>query len=363
MTYPYIDIHYDRIRSNAGTVSEYCRKCNISLAGVIKFSDGSVEMARAYYEGGCAEIASSRVTHLKEIRQALPEIPTLLIRMPMACEVEDAVRYCDTVFCTCRETLQLLEKSAEKQGKICKVLLILDVGDLREGVMTEGELCDLAMEAEKAPHIHLRGIGSTFGCFGSVLPDRENLTRLCAAAELVEKAIGRPLETVSGGSSSSMMPLCRGDIPAKVNHLRIGGFICNPIGMHHYRNFTLPNMTEDTFFLKAQVIEANEKPTCPEKQTGKNWAGNALVYEDLGIRRRCIVALGEADVGDVTKLLPVDPHIRIMGGSSDHLILDVADCQSNYQVGDVIEFRMFYGALLHAFTSRLVGKNVTGKDE
>ena len=363
MTYPYIEMNLDHVKDNARAVCDYCAQSGISVAGVVKFSDGDTDIAKAYFDGGCPEIASSRVTHLRELRQAYPEIPTLLIRMPMACEVEEAVRWCDTAFCTSFETLHLLEDAAAKQEKTVRVLLILDVGDLREGVMTEDELVALAVEAEKLPHIALRGIGSTFGCYGSVLADRENLTRLCKAAELVEKAVGHSLETVSGGSSSSLMALSRGEVPARVNHLRIGGFIANPMNMRLNRHFTLPGTNEDTFFLHAQIVESNVKPTCPQNQSGKNWTGNTVVYEDLGIRRRAIAALGEADVGDVTKLIPVDQGIRIMGGSSDHLILDTAESEKEYAVGDVVTFRMQYSAMLHAFTSRLVVKNIVGKDE
>ena len=155
------------------------------------------------------------------------------------------------------------------------------------------------------------------------------------------------------------MALQRGDVPDRVNQLRVGGFIANPMNMRINRAFTLPGTQEDTFVLKAQVVEAHEKPTCPQNQTGKNWAGNAIMYEDRGIRRRCIAALGEADVGDVTKLVPIDEGLRIMGGSSDHLLIDTADSEKNYQVGDIVEFRMQYGAMLHAFSSRLVGKVIS----
>ena len=363
MTYPYLEIHTDRIRNNARAVCQYCGKSGIDVAGVVKFSDGDPDIAKAYYDGGCREIASSRVLHLKELRQKYPEIPTLLIRLPMVSEAEEAVRWCDTSLCTSAETLKVLNDAAEKQGKVHKVILLLDVGDLREGVMTEEELVTLAVEAEKLSHITLRGIGSTFGCFGSVLADEENLTRLVRAAELVEKAVGHKLDTISGGSSSSLLALQRGDIPSRVNHLRIGGFIANPMNMRINRKFTMEGTAEDTILLKAQVIEANEKPTCPQNQTGKNWAGNAIVYEDRGIRRRCIAALGEADVGDVNKLIPVDEGLHIMGGSSDHLIMDTADSKTDYAVGDIVTFRMQYGALLHAFTSRLVEKTIVGEDE
>lgn len=363
MTYPYIEIHTDRIRDNARVVCEHCGRNGIDVAGVVKFSDGDTEIARAYYEGGCKEIASSRVLHLKELRQKYPQIPTLLIRLPTISEAEEAVRWCDTSLCTCAQTLEALNDAARKQDKIHKVILLLDVGDLREGVMTEEELVALASTAEEMPHIYLRGIGSTFGCFGSVLADKDNLARLVQAAEMIEAILGRKLETISGGSSSSLLALDRGEVPARVNHLRIGGFIANPMNMRLNRGYVLPGTHDDTFFLKTQVIEANEKPTCPQNQTGHNWAGNAIVYEDRGIRRRCIAALGEADVGDVTKLIPVDGALRIMGGSSDHLIIDTSESQINYQVGDVVTLRMQYGVLLHAFTSRLVEKYFAEEDK
>lgn len=354
--YPYLEIHPDTVRANAAAVCGLCREHGIAVAGVIKFSDGSVPLARAYMDGGCTEIASSRISHLSEIKRDMPQVPTLLIRAPMLCEVEETVLWCDTSLNTDLRTLRALDAAAARQGRRHGVILLLDVGDLREGVLTEGELCAQARTIErKLPHLRLKGVGSTFGCYGAVLPDRENLSRLVQAAELVEQAIGRRLELISGGSSSSLLPLCGGELPQRINHLRVGGFIANPISMRLNRGFILPGVEEDTVFLRAQIIEVNDKPTAPAKAT-LNWAGNPVHYEDRGVRRRAIAALGAADVGDVTKLLPVQPGVRILGGSSDHLILDISECAISYQTGDEVTFRMFYGPLLHAFTSRLVKK-------
>lgn len=353
--YPYLEIHTDTIRRNAETVCRVCREHGIDVAGVVKFSDGRPEIAKAYRDGGCVEIASSRTAHLAEIRQAYPALRTLLIRIPMLCEAEEAVRCCDCSLNSELTTLRALNEAAEKLNRVHQVILLLDVGDLREGVMTEEELLSLALEVERnMPGLRLRGIGSTFCCYGCVLPTKTNLTRLADAAERIENAIGRPLETVSGGSSSSMMPLLRGEVPPKINHFRIGGLIANPIGMRLNRGFTVEGMSEDTVLLHAQVIENNVKPTVPIGEGSINWAGNAVHYEDRGSRRRAVAALGAADVGDVGKLIPTDDRITILGGSSDHLLLDIEDCGGDYPVGSELVFRMFYDSLLRSFISRTV---------
>lgn len=357
MQYPYLEIYPGAVRANAAAVCGLCREHGIAVAGVIKFSDGDLPLARAYLEGGCREIASSRIPHLAKLKQTIPEVSTLLIRAPMLCEAEEAVRWCGASLNTDLRTLRALDEAAARQGRRHGVILLLDVGDLREGVLTGEELCAQAETVERElPHLHLRGVGSTFGCYGAVLPDQENLSRLVGAAERVEETIGRRLEVISGGSSSSLPLLCRGELPRRVNHLRVGGFIANPIGMRLNRGFTLPGMEEDTVFLRAQLIEVNDKPTAPAGTGALNWAGDRVRYEDRGVRRRAIAALGAADVGDVTKLLPIQPGVRILGGSSDHLILDIAESPIPYQTGDEVIFRMFYSPLLHAFTSRLVGK-------
>lgn len=355
--YPYIEIDLERMRQNAERVCHFCHESGIDVAGVIKFSDGCPKIARAYSEGGCAEIASSRLSHLRRIRETDPAIRTLLIRAPIPEDAEETVRFCDTSLNTELKTLTALNEAAEKLGRRHKVILMLDVGDLREGVMTEEELCTLATAVEKnMPALELRGIGAGFACFGSVLPDRENLTRLSNAAELIGQRIGRPLDTVSGGSSGSLVPLLRGEMPAGINHLRIGGYIANPLTMRLNRGFALPGMSEETFLLHARVIEANRKPTCPEKRSGRNWEGKTVEYEDRGIRKRVIAALGSADAGNLTNLIPTDEGVKILGGSSDHLILDTEDASREYSVGDEVCFRMRYENLLRAFLADEVKK-------
>ncbi len=353
--YPCLEIDLAGIRRNACAMAALCASHGISVAGVIKFADGNAEIARAYHEGGCAQIAASRPAQLRDVKHALPRAQTMLVRLPMPCEAEETVRWCDISLNSSRETLLALDAQARTQRRRHGVVLLLEAGDLREGVPDADSLCALACAVEAGmPGLHLLGVGSTFSCFGAILPDKTNLSALVAAAERVETAIGRRLALISGGSSTSLLPLLAGDMPARVNHLRIGGTIANPMGMRLNRGVTIPGMREDTCLLRAQLIEANRKPSRPFGTSSLNWAGESVQFPDLGIRKRGILALGAADVGDVFKLIPTDARVKILGGSSDHLVVDLDDCGEEYAVGSELTFRMFYGPLLYAFSGRHV---------
>ncbi|PIE79256.1 MAG: alanine racemase, partial [Chloroflexi bacterium] len=62
---------------------------------------------------------------------------------------------------------------------------------------------------------------------------------------------------------------------------------------------------------------------------------------------RAIAAIGRGDV-DIAGLVPLEKGIDIIGGSSDHLLLDLTDITEKYRVGDRVRFSMNYSALLQA---------------
>lgn len=353
--YPVIEVNISDIRSNAHVMTEYCAKHGISVAGVIKFSDGDINIARAYQGGGCVQLASSRTIHLKNIKRELPDAVTLLIRLPMLSEAADVVKYCDISLNSERDTLMALNHEAGRQGKKHGVLLMLDVGDLREGVIDINEFCKLARFTEHSlQNLHLTGIGSSFACFGSILPTRENLGVLLDAASRIEEDIGRKLEIVSGGSSVSLTLMQKEGIPEGINHLRIGGAIANPRNIRINRGVVIPGMHEDTFILHAELIEVALKPSRPFGQSSVNWTGRKVEFEDRGIRKRAIAAIGSQDLGDAMKLLPRDMGVKVIGCSSDHTILDIEDSDKDWKVGDIISFNLAYEPLLHCFSTRHV---------
>jgi predicted amino acid racemase len=189
-----------------------------------------------------------------------------------------------------------------------------------------------------------------------VLPTGENLGELADDSREIEQRLGHSLEIVSGGGTSSFALLLKNGIPPGINDLRIGEALAVPRVFSDYWKCCVPELSNRIFILKAQIIECGEKPTMPKGVLGTDGFGNYKTYEDRGWRRRALLALGVFDIGDYGKLLPVDPDLKILGGSSDHLIVDIQDSRRDYRLGDIVEFELSYLSMLYATASPLIQK-------
>jgi predicted amino acid racemase len=353
--FPVLKVNTGSIRENARVMNAFCNARGLDVAGVIKFSDGNIDIAKAYLDGGCKQLASSRTVHLKYIKQEIADAVTMLIRIPMISECAEVVKWCDISLNSQEKTLKELNRCAAEQDKIHSVLLMLDVGDRREGVVGKDRLLELALMVEnELDNLHLAGIGASFACVSGVLPHQENLGELAEAAIAIESAIGRELEIISGGSSITLTMLVSGvPLPEKINHLRIGGSIANPMAIRQNRGVAIEGMREDTFTLTAEVVEVETKPSAAQG-SGKNWAGKIIERQDRGTRTRAIIALGSQDIGDSSQLVPVDQSIEVAGGSSDHTVLDITGHDKNWEPGDTMDFSLYYMGLLYCFSTRNV---------
>jgi len=353
--FPRLSVNLDAITQNARVYCDLCAKHNIAVAGVIKCSDGSPEVAKAYLDGGCAQVGVSRAVHLPAIKEALPYAETLLLRAPARCDIETAARFADLSLHSDPDVLRAMNAAAEKWNTTPGIILMLDVGDLREGVDNIPELVELAMLCESLPHLRLRGVGTNHACLNGVLPSYENLSFLVAGAEAVEQALGRKLDIISGGSSINLTLLKTGEnqMPPRVNHLRLGGSVANPMNIRIVRGISFPGLREDSITLTAEIIEIHEKASFPKNST-KNWAGLTVTREDKGRRMRAILALGSQDIGDAGRLTPLEPGVEIVGCSSDHTIVDVTDTGKTWHSGDTLSFCLSYANVLCAFTGRHV---------
>lgn len=357
--YPMLEMNLNILCDNTKIVTELCSKSGISVAGIIKgfggIPDGAIEMIK----GGCTQIGSSRIEQLKDLKEIGINIPLFLVRIPMESEIEDVIKYSDISLVSEKGTLILLNNEAKKQNKLYKVILMYDLGDLREGVFTKEELLDLSLYVEnELENIELEGVGSNLSCYGSVAPTTKNLSELSFAAEMIEEKINRKLNIVSGGGTTTLPLLVKGGVPNKINHLRLGESINNTQDLPLYWNCNIGGLNPDIFVLKAQIVEHNVKPTHPIGELMVNAFGEYAQYEDRGIRRRAIVALGNQDVGDCFKLIPKDKNIKVVGASSDHTILDIEECENQYKLGDIIEFNVLYQAMLFSSLSKYVYKKL-----
>lgn len=357
--YPMLEFNLKKLYNNTKIVTKLCEDNGIKVAGIIKGFGGIAEGAEEMAKGGCCQIGSSRIEQLKALKDRGFDMPLLLVRIPMMCESEDVVKYSDISLVSEKDTLNLLNKEAKAQNKIYGVVLMYDLGDLREGVFYKEELIRLAEYVEyESDNLYFEGIGSNLSCYGSVAPTTENLSQLAEAATEIEEKLNRKLNIISGGGTTTLPLLVRGGVPKKINHLRIGEGINNTQDLPLYWDTNIEGLDPDVFVLKAQIVEINEKPTHPIGQLMVNAFGDLPHYEDRGIRKRAIIALGNQDLGDSSRLVPKDKNMIVLGASSDHTILDIHDCDTEYKLGDIVEFNILYQAMLMTTLSEYVHKKI-----
>lgn len=269
----------------------------------------------------------------------------------MLSEVKEVVRWADGSLNSELAVINALSKAASSLNKNHKVIVMVDVGDLREGVLPENVLKTVE-KIIKLPGIEFEGLGTNIGCYGGVLASYENTKILVDLAIEIEKKYGLAVRTLSGGNSSTLSLLKSGRLAPGINQFRLGEGIL--LGNESSLSRLIPGTFHDAFTLKAEVIELKTKPSYPIGEIGCDAFGNIPVFEDKGPMKRAIVALGKQDC-IIEDLTPLDESIEILGASSDHMLLDVTK-SSNVKVGSILEFDVTYGALLRLMTSKYVSK-------
>jgi len=353
--YPRLVINLTKLRHNAGALVRLCAQHGITDLGfVTKVFTADEAMVRVLAQSGCRYLADSRVENLRSCAGAGKE--RILLRLTMPSQAEDVVDAAEISFQSEERTLSALNEAAKKAGKNHRVVLMIDLGDLREGIIfRDREKIFSAVDLiEAAPNLTLYGAAFNLTCYGSVLPTVTNLTAFMEIVEAIEARIGRRLSLISGGNSSSLTLMDRGEMPPRVNNLRLGEALV--LGRETAYGQDLPGLYQDVVTLEAEIVEVQTKPSHPIGEIGVNAFGESIVYEDIGDRRRAIAAVGRQDM-DCDTLTPLRPGVSVIGASSDHLILDVTDCAEPAEVGQILSFRMTYGGLLRGFTSRYVDRS------
>ena len=351
-TSPRLEIYLERIKQNAQSVAKLCHENGIQLAMVSKVLRGNPEVARVFLEAGADMIADSRVPNLRLVGEHHPGVQRLLLRMPAQKQADDVVMFTEYSLNSSLQTLKALSEAAVRLGKVHKPIIMVDVGDLREGVWPD-DLVDLVKEAALLPGLDLVGLGANLACYGGVMPSVENMQTLIDVRDEARRVTGLELGLLSGGNSSGLPLLASGKMPKEINHFRVGEAIV--LGRNVLDRSPWQGTRQDTLQLVAEIIELLEKPSVPIGDTGQDAFGNEPEFEDRGIRQRAILNLGRQDVV-IEGLEPVDPGIIVLGGSSDHAILDVSDAHTQLKLGDEVAFYPGYGATLAAATSEYVKK-------
>ncbi len=357
--YPRINIDLNKLNQNLNAVADITERGACSLAVVTKGMCADPELLKLICASQRVDIiADSRIKNIAGFADLAKESgkKTLLLRIPMQSELAEVVKYVDICFISEISTIRLLNEEAAKQGKRQNIVLMIDMGDLREGMFFQNrELIDEAVkEILSLKNVNLYGVGVNLTCYGAIIPKYDNLSGLVQIARDLEEKFDIKFEMISGGNSSSIYLIDKGELPEGINNLRLGESFL--LGNDTAYSTNIAGTTDDALILSAEIVELKEKPSLPIGEVGVDAFGEKPYYEDRGIMKRAIIAIGKQDT-DLGSMEPLDSQIEIMGGSSDHVILDLTHCDKEYKVGDVVDFKLGYGGMLKVMTSSYVEKH------
>lgn len=347
MTFPRLEIDLDKIEHNARSLVMRLASSGISVTGVTKALLGSPQISAAILRAGVDGLGDSRIENVERLRCGDVSSRITLIRTPMLSQVDRVVRYADISFNTELDVVAALSSSAQKSAIVHNVVLMVELGDLREGLLP----CDVLNAVEviqRLPNIQFKGIGANLACLSGVSPDDTNMSELSSLANSIDAKFGPITEIVSGGNSANINWALSGAETGRINNLRLGEALL--FGREALHREPIEGLHVDAMTLVAEVIEVKIKPSRPWGELAQNAFGEAAKVSNCGPSSRAVVAIGRQDI-DPSGLTP-PAGMTILGASSDHLVLDVKSFPVT--VGDTVTFQVNYSAFLRAMTSPFV---------
>ncbi len=348
--YPRIEVNLTAIRHNLETLITRCKEADIEVAAVVKLVCGDPIIINEIANSSVTTIADSRLENFEKISEI--KIPKMMLRIPMLSQVDKLVDLTDISLNSEIETIRKISAVASSSGKIHQIILMIDLGDLREGIIDDDVLDKTVAEIIHLEGVNLLGIGANLCCFGGVIPSEKNMLKLVKIKHHIKNKYNININVVSGGNSGSYKLINNEKFPDEINQLRFGASIFLGIGLNDER---ISGLKYDAFTLTVEIIEMMHKPSKPIGETGLDAFGEKPFFEDLGIRKRAICAIGRQDIHP-KNLTPFDKAVKVLGMSSDHLILDIDDTRNTYKLGDKVKFELSYGGILSLMTSKYVEK-------
>lgn len=352
MVYPRLTIKTDIIRNNTKVIVDKCKQNGIDVVGVTKGICGNERVAESFIEGGVKFLGDSRIENLIFLEKF--DIPKMMLRIPMISEADKIVKYTDLSLNSEIETIKALELSAGKIKKVHGIILMVDLGDLREGYYYEKNLIKTVDKVLKMKNVKLVGLGTNLTCFGAVIPEAYSMNLLKEISERIKSEFKIDLDIISGGNSSTLYLLDNGKTKG-INNLRLGESLL--LGRETSYNTQVIGTDSTAFLLEAEIIEKKSKPSMPIGKIGLDAFGDVPILVDKGLRNKIICAIGKQDV-KIQSLIPIDKELKILGASSDDLIIDSTDSSLEYKVGDIISFHLGYSGILSSMTSKYIKKTI-----
>lgn len=353
----FLELYRDRLKHNYQYLGDLFAERNIQWGVVTKLLCGNRNYIKEVIDLGAEEIHDSRISNLKVVKSINKDIQTVYIKPPAKRSIPSVVKYADVSFNTSYTTIKMLSQEAGKQKKKHKIIIMIEMGDLREGVLGENVI-DFYERIFELPNIEVIGTGTNLNCLHGVMPSQDKLIQLSLYKQLIEAKFNREIPWVSGGTSVTIPLLLKKMRPMGVNHFRVGEILF--FGLNLFTMKTVKGMRDDVFKLYTEIIELYEKPMVPTGELAENPSGEVLQINEENYGKmsyRAIIDIGLLDISPEF-LIPDDPKIEISGASSDMLVIDLGKTRRNYKVGDLISFKLRYMGALSILNSNYIDKKI-----
>jgi predicted amino acid racemase len=357
-----LTINVDAIGDNVAQLDAFfASHGNRAWTLVTKVLCGHYETLSALKEEGILSIphsvGDSRLDSLSIIKSLDPDIPTMYIKPPEVGYADQVVRYSDYSLNSSYYTLKALNNAASRLGITHRVILMVELGEIREGVQGES-LLGLVKQARGLQNIEIAGIGTNLGCMYGIEPTRDKMVQLDLYRQIIESECGVALEYLSGGSSITLPLVESGRLPASINHFRVGEaafFGTTPIEAAAFNG-----LNTDTFLFEAQIIEFYKKYNEPDGLISEANIGHTAEPES-GIEKsyRAIMDFGLLDTDHESLKPRLDADF--VGISSDMVVYACGDGEKDHAVGEIIPFDTNYMAVAKLMHSAFIHKNVKKK--
>ena len=353
-----LKVYSDRIIQNIKKINSYLGSQNIEWSLVTKMINGNKTILEKILRDDAIKevhsIADSRLSNLKVIKKIDPSLVTMYIKPPAPSLAKSIVEYADISMNSTLETIEVLSEEAGKKGKVHRVIVMIEMGELREGVLRDNVL-QFYDKVFNLPHIDIIGIGTNLGCMYGIEPTYDKLIQLSLYEQLIEAKFGHNLKLVSGGSSITLPYTLEQKLPTGANHFRIGEAAY--LGVSPLDNKKFKNLSTNAFEFQAEILEIEKKSYQPDGVIGEGNVGHisekAEEADPYSESYRAIVDFGVLDV-DVNNLIGKNKSISYFGTTSDMTVFDLGNSKSKIKVGHQLKFTPNYMAAARLLNSKYV---------
>jgi predicted amino acid racemase len=353
-----------KIQNNIKYLSDYFQSNNIHWSLVTKVFSGDKEFLKHVLTDDIIKkidsVGDSRLTSLKNLKEVNPGMRTIYIKPPAKMYADDIIKYADISLNSSFTTIIALNNSAKKLNKIHQIIIMVELGELREGIKRT-ELISFYEKVFKLSNIDIIGIGSNLGCMYGVEPTYDKLLQLSLYKELISAKFNKNLKYVSGGTSITLPLIENNSVPKDINHFRIGEAIF--FGVSPLDNKQFKELSIDAFEFTANIIELEEKKIIPDGIISDGNIGHSADFDmqDITVTTtKAILDFGLLDV-DQKDIEFIDESLQYVGITSDMLVIDIGknktkDGSQKYKIGDKIRFKPNYMAVARLLNSKFIDK-------